>query len=118
MLARAFYVLFSMGTLQRVLRTMMETRGNLSEAEAARLLFTSRRSFRRVFPQVFGTSFRKKRLEIKLDRAQELLDTTDWPIPMIAENLGYSERSKLDKPFAESRGMTPAQYRARRRSNM
>src|SRR5207253_4605267 len=106
-LARAFYVFFSMGTLQRVLRVMVETHGRLSEDGAAKLVFTSIRNFRRTFTQMTDTTFRRKSLEIKLDRAQVLLDTTDWSVTMIAAYLGYSERSKLDKAFTLSSGLTP-----------
>ena len=47
----------------------------------------------------------------KMERAKELLISTDWPIGAIAENLGFDDCGYFIKVFKRETGKTPMEYR-------
>lgn len=48
---------------------------------------------------------------VKVDRAKELLHSTEWPIRCIAENLGFDDCGYFIKVFKGDVGKTPAEFR-------
>lgn len=52
---------------------------------------------------------------IRLQRARELLESTDDKLEVIAPQIGYRSAVVFSRAFARHVGMTPSQYRARRR---
>ena len=88
--------------------------GQLTEQEAAGLIFRSPRQFRTIFQENMGTSFRAFRLHVKLGCAQDLLESTAMSISAISEQLRYAARDKFERIFKQHCGITPAQYRALR----
>lgn len=48
---------------------------------------------------------------VRLERAKEHLENTDWPIVEIAEKSGYTSSSYFHRMFKKSFGVTPADYR-------
>ena len=97
-----------------MLEAIAAANGGLPQVAAASMACWSTRSFRRNFKKLAGTTYRAKSLEIKLERARTLLDTTNWSVPAIAAHLDYSDRGKLEKAFKRLYGVTPTQYRARK----
>jgi transcriptional regulator GlxA family with amidase domain len=97
--------------LESVFKAMIKTKGNLSVVAAAKMLFLSADRFRHKFKELSGVSYRAACLNIKLDIAKTLLETTTWSVAEIAAELGYSERSKLERSFKRAYGFTPVQYR-------
>lgn len=43
-----------------------------------------------------------------------MLDNTDFSIDMIAESVGYADKSRFYRNFSRMYGMTPKHYRNRR----
>ncbi|WP_308637878.1 AraC family transcriptional regulator [Paenibacillus silvisoli] len=50
-------------------------------------------------------------IEVRMDKARELLTTTDLPIGDIAEKTGFSNSPYFYKAFKKMNGVTPADYR-------
>ena len=96
-----------------VLAALRASQGQLTEEEAAALVFRSKRRFRAIFRQYVGASYRTVRLRVKMECAQKALLETPTPISLISKQLGYTSRIKFDRSFERVFGHTPAQYRAR-----
>jgi len=61
-----------------------------------------------------GTSPIGYLIEVRMDKAKELLLRTDAALQDIAEGVGYNDISYFNKTFKKYTGMTPGQYRAGR----
>ena len=101
--------------MEKIYRALLTTRGQLTQPEAARLVYLSPSAFSHQFTKHAGKSFRAVRVEIKLQVAAKLLQQTNLSIPEIARHLGYSERYKLERSFKQHYGITPTEYRRTRR---
>ncbi len=99
------------GRLDLVLRALQEQRGQLTESEAAQLVGVSLSWFRHDFRRYAAMSFRTARLQAKLAHGADLLTTTTLSIGDISAILGYSDRTKFEKAFKKSKGVTPSTYR-------
>ncbi|CAH1207116.1 helix-turn-helix domain-containing protein [Paenibacillus sp. JJ-223] len=64
----------------------------------------------RAFKQAFGQNFVDYLTAVRLERAKELLRTTDVKISEIAEQVGY-QPSYFNRLFKKSEGTTPNRYR-------
>ncbi|MFX8016085.1 helix-turn-helix transcriptional regulator, partial [Acinetobacter baumannii] len=54
-------------------------------------------------------------VKLRIDKARELLESTDLPIIEIAAQVGYDDPSYLARLFRREVGVTPAAYRRERR---
>ncbi len=97
--------------MEKIYRALLTTRGQLTQPEAARLVYLSPSAFSHLFTKHSGKSFRAVRVEIKLQIAATLLQQTDLSIPEIAHHIGYSERYKLERSFKQHYGITPTEFR-------
>ncbi len=79
--------------------------------ELAARAMTSRRTFLRRFKEVTGTSPHAWLTGQRLNRAEELLETTDLPIEHIAHHVGYTSGAALRDQFIQQRGVPPRDYR-------
>jgi transcriptional regulator GlxA family with amidase domain len=89
-----------------------ECDGPITANELARRLATSPRQMRRSFAEAGGTSFRSCLLEARMERAAELLASTDLPVAEIARAVGYSGPSQFTKAFRRAYDATPSEHRA------
>ena len=80
------------------------------ETLAARALM-SRRSFVRHFKAATGTTPHAWVLSQRLNRAEELLETTDLGIEQVAERVGYHSAAVFREQFTLRRGIAPRDYR-------
>jgi AraC family transcriptional regulator len=67
--------------------------------------------FARMFKQSVGAPPRVHLTRLRLERACELLETTDLPVTEIALEVGYSSNQVLARLFFKHRHMTPSDYR-------
>jgi AraC-like DNA-binding protein len=65
----------------------------------------------RIFQELVGMSFRNKRAEIRLERARELLATTDCKIVDVAMESGFKSLSLFNLMFARHFGVSPGRWR-------
>ena len=77
----------------------------------------SRRQLQRAFAEAGGTTFRDHLTGVRIDRAADLLRTTELPVREIANRVGYRQHAQFAKAFRRLRGRVPSAYRAAARSS-
>ena len=65
----------------------------------------------RMLKTLTGINFRKYLNDMRLERAKELLITTDMPISVVSDQAGFTSTSYFIKTFKDSENMTPSSYR-------
>ncbi|THF84512.1 helix-turn-helix domain-containing protein [Cohnella fermenti] len=83
----------------------------LSAAEAAAIVQMSERHFHRMFAKETGYTFNRYVQNLRIERSCELLRTTRWTVPEIAEAVGYQDKGYFQKLFKKATGQTPRAYR-------
>lgn len=73
----------------------------------------SERNFGRVFASQTGMTPACYVECVRLDRAKQLLESTDWPQARVAERSGFGTVPTLIRAFARRIGLTPDTYRKR-----
>lgn len=81
----------------------------------AEKLAMSRTTLDRRFHQILGRSVKAEIDRIRVERAKQLLDETDYKISSIAEMTGYSIAAQFVTAFKRLAGLTPGEYRKRGR---
>ena len=85
---------------------------NLSLSDLARKAQCTPRHLGRLFREELGMSFRAKQSKIRLERACELLATTESKIVDVALESGYQSLSLFNLIFKRSYGVSPGKWRA------
>ncbi len=71
----------------------------------------SRSGFARLFKEMLECSFFDYLTRLRMRNARHLLATSNLPVPMIAEKVGYQSDLSFVKAFKKLHGMTPRAYR-------
>ncbi len=71
----------------------------------------SRSVLQRRFRKEIGRSIQEEIIQVRLQRARELLAKTDLPLVEVAERCGFKHQEYLGVVFKARTGKTPAQYR-------
>lgn len=79
----------------------------------ARQLNLSEKQVTRHLRQYYGTSFKQKLLDTRVEVAKDLLRKGDLPVQLIAEEVGYGALQSFNRIFKQKTGMNPSQYRNR-----
>ncbi|GAD32074.1 AraC family transcriptional regulator [Photobacterium leiognathi] len=74
-------------------------------------MYVSENTVHRWFIQHFNESYISYLTKLRLNHASQLLLTTLQPISIIAENVGYTNRSNFNRSFKKYKGMSPSLYR-------
>jgi transcriptional regulator GlxA family with amidase domain len=103
------------GDDQRLTSVLDWVRGNLDKPlsvdELAGHALMSTRTFARRFRLATGTTPHAWVRAQRLNRAEELLETTDLPIEKIAQEAGFGAVAVLREQFVNRRGVSPRAYR-------
>ncbi|MEU9731319.1 helix-turn-helix domain-containing protein [Streptomyces sp. NPDC048002] len=103
------------GQDERLAEVLAWAREHLHEplpvVELARRAVMSKRSFARRFTAATGTTPHAWLRELRLSRAEELLETTELPVEEVARRVGYGSASVLREQFVRRRGVPPRSYR-------
>lgn len=83
----------------------------LTHTELSRLSGLNECNMKRGFRLLFGLSPYQYYVNLKMNKAKELLLATNEPLEYIAFTLGYSQSSSFGHEFKKAMGMTPAQFR-------
>lgn len=67
--------------------------------------------FQHLYRKLFGISFQKDLIKLRVDHSMELLDHTDLTIEQLTELCGYRSEVHFYRQFKAVTGCTPAQYR-------
>lgn len=92
-------------------RVKMVPNLNITVSECAAFCNMSKPHFTRVFKQVTGMPPAQFMLELRVERAKELLAFTDKSIAEIAEASGFSDQNYFARIFKRFTGISPSQYR-------
>jgi AraC family transcriptional regulator len=84
--------------------------------QIAETLGVSPYHFAHVFRRAVGIAPHKYVIRRRVERAQELLDTTDLPLVEIALSVGCANQSHFSAMFHRVTGLTPQSYRAARQA--
>lgn len=102
------------GILPAVRRLEQNDGGSVEELAAA--CGMSSGGFRRLFREYLGKSPVEYRTELRLARAQDMLENSDATLEYIAETLGYESAAYFCRVFKKNCHMTPTAYRIMRRA--
>jgi AraC-like DNA-binding protein len=85
---------------------------NRTLSELASLCCCSERHVSRLFRKHFGFSMRSKQIEMRLQKAQQLVGESDIKINQIALDSGFNHLGLFHSMFKRRFGMTPSEWRA------
>lgn len=88
----------------------------VSLRDAAALVALSPKYLSRLFKEKVGIGFNEYRLKVRMEKAIELLETTDYGIAEISYKLGYENPESFARLFARVAGCTPTEYRTQGRN--
>lgn len=72
--------------------------------------------FRQIFQQTTGLTLHRYIMQLRLERARDLLGNSELPLAAIAEEVGFSNQSHMTSSFRRHYDITPALLRRQRRS--
>lgn len=81
--------------------------------DAAKLVFFSPKYLSRIFKQKTGRGFNEYKLELRMKKAKELLDNTEYTIYQISYDIGYENVESFIRMFKKINGITATEYRNR-----
>lgn len=84
----------------------------LSLEELAQCSFFSKFHFLRLFKVAFGQSPHQFITQVRIQKAKEWLEYTDWPIHLIAESIGLENTSSFSRLFRQRTSMYPTTFRS------
>jgi AraC-like DNA-binding protein len=85
-------------------------------AEVARAIATNEFALKRNFKKVFGQPVYQHLLTLRLAHARQQLCDTDLTIKQVAKAVGYAHTNHFGTAFRRIYGISPARYRANKRS--
>lgn len=85
---------------------------NLMLPDVAKAVNMSKSRFSAVFSQYTGQTFTEYLIQLRLNRAKELLKTTSYKNSQIVQETGYNDSHYFSYIFKKNTGMTPSEYRA------
>ena len=99
--------------LREIISELLENSGDAaSVAELARRTGYSPVHFSRVFKKVTGSLPREFIIQVRIDRAKQLLRESSLSIGEIANALGYSDVFFFSRQFKNRAGLSPSRFRA------
>lgn len=87
---------------------------NISIAELADISGYSERQFTRLFRSAFSMTPGRYITLLRLQKAQQLILSTDLPIGDIAMSCGYEDQNYFSRMFKRATGFAPSEYRRKR----
>jgi transcriptional regulator GlxA family with amidase domain len=106
------------GRLARVLDWVSRNLGAEHELDAlAERAAMSRRNFTRHFRQATGMSFKQWLLEQRLAHARSLLEASEAPVELVAQQAGFGSALSLRQHFRNALQTSPAAYRKQFRTS-
>ena len=94
---------------EELLRAHLE--GNITINELATTCSLSPSHFGRCFRQSFGTSVRQRLIQLRIDKAKDLLSRTDKALSEVACLSGFYDQAAFSRTFSRTEHMTPSCWR-------
>jgi len=90
---------------------------NVSLADAASSVFMSPKYLSRLFKKNARIGFARFKLNVKMDKAKELLTGTGFTVNQVSEKLGFQNPESFMRIFKKVVRMTPTDYRKKSKSS-
>ena len=90
---------------------------DISLASIAENFFLSKEHLSRLFKKETGQNLFSYIMQLKLDEAKRLLQTTDMTLDEIAGHLSFSNGNYFSKVFKKNCGLSPTEYRSQKTSS-
>jgi AraC-like DNA-binding protein len=78
---------------------------------------TNESHLRVAFKQIYNITISAYLREIRVSKAKELLENTEWSLNTIASHIGFKDASIFIKNFKKSTGLTPLKWRVMQLNN-
>lgn len=102
----------------RTAAKMLAESDTLSVDEVAKTLYINRNTFQKKFKFYYGVPPAEYRCNKRIERAKQLLETTDMSAKEMAYSLGFYDVSHFYRVFTEKVGQTPKKYRENGTGNL
>lgn len=83
----------------------------ISVSTLAEKVYMDKSYFSRLFKEQIGMSPKRYILHVQIDKATELLQTTDYSITEIAYSVGFGDPLYFSRIFTKHKGLSPLAYR-------
>lgn len=90
---------------------------NIQMQEIAGIFHIHPNYMNQIFRKKFGISPKQYLMNLKLDKAKNMLSTTDLPILLIAASLGFADQLSFSRTFKGRAGVSPTDYRKGKRAD-
>ncbi len=84
---------------------------NIKLTDFAEQYYFSAEYLSKLFKQRFGMNIYEYLQQVRMERAKNLLGTTDVKVQDVAQRVGYSDTNYFSKAFRNYTGMTPKEWR-------
>lgn len=84
---------------------------DITLADAAKFTYVNPSQLSREFNKNMNCNFRSYLNNVRIEKAKELLATTDIPLADVGNQVGFADQSYFNKIFRKYEGLTPGQYR-------
>lgn len=88
----------------------------ITVSDILRAIPVSRRSLECRFKRILGRTLHEEVMHARLDRAKQLLATSDMPMPQVAKASGFSSADYMGYVFRKAEGQAPLSFRKRSRA--
>ncbi len=82
-------------------------------SDIAGKLYLSKSYLQKIYKTYFGKSIIEEMITFRIEKAKELLDSTDMTVTEIARECGYSSYNYFVRQFRSIEGIAPSEYRKR-----
>ncbi|MBP3380403.1 MAG: substrate-binding domain-containing protein [Ruminococcus sp.] len=82
-------------------------------SEIAGRLYLSKSYLQKIYKTYFGKSIIEEMIFFRIEKAKELLDSTEMTVTEIARECGYSSYNYFVRQFKSAEGIAPSEYRRR-----
>lgn len=96
---------------EQMLQYMQEHYSELTQQQLAQQFCMSTSAASQMIKKYTGKNYSAHLLDLRIQKAQELLQTTDESIAQIAERVGYNDYFYFVKVFKKATGISPSVYR-------
>lgn len=97
--------------MEKIEQVVLARDGDITLTECAEEIGCHVNYIWRVMKELRGQTFGEYVAEVKMAKAKELLDGTEWPVAEIAERLHFTNPQNFIRYFKKHEGVTPGQYR-------
>ncbi len=99
---------------QRIQQVLQYIADNLAEkvviSTLAGVACLSETQLKKLFREQMGQTVMQYVTRVRMDKARALLQHTDYPVQLIAEQVGYTDLSAFSRRFSACFGLTPTQF--------